>query len=184
MSVLRFLSAYLFYNYLESLLGRENTYPSKRTGGHDQAESFSKVFGAHKAQATAADPSQFDDIAEKTAKKHGVDSALVKAVMKVESGLNPRAVSHAGAQGLMQLMPQTAQALGVNDAFDPLQNIDGGTRYLKEMLDSFGDTATALAAYNAGPGAVRKHGGIPPYRETQNYVPKVLAEYQRINSRA
>lgn len=126
----------------------------------------------------------FSDIIQEASKKHDINPALIEAVIKVESGFNAGAVSHAGAQGLMQLMPETAASLGVSDSFDPQQNINGGARYLKEMMDTFGDVKTALAAYNAGPGAVKEHGGIPPYKETQNYVPRVLEEFNSIDSMA
>ena len=106
------------------------------------------------------------------------DEDFVKAVINQESGFNPNATSHCGAMGLMQLMPSTAQGLGVTNAYDAEQNIEGGTKYLKGLMDRFGnDKSLALAAYNAGPNAVKKYGGIPPYAETKNYVKSVLSKY-------
>ena len=113
-----------------------------------------------------------------------LDKALIKAVIKVESDFNPKVVSRRGAQGLMQLMPETAREVGVSNPFDPSQSIQGGAHYLRKMLDSFDRNLDyALAAYNAGPNAVRKYGGIPPYEETQNYVTKVkqYLDYYRRN---
>ena len=109
---------------------------------------------------------------------NGISPALIKAVCLAESGMNPSAESSAGAMGLMQLMPKTAEELGVTDAYDPQQNIDGGTRYLAKQLRSFGSKRLALAAYNAGPANVKKYGGIPPFEETQVYVERVLTYYQ------
>ena len=113
------------------------------------------------------------------ADNHGVDSALVKAVIKAESNYDNRAISRAGAQGLMQLMPATARLRNVDNPFNPTQNIDGGVRHLKYLLSTFGDTKLALAAYNAGENAVRKYNGVPPYPETKNYVSTVLSHYGR-----
>jgi soluble lytic murein transglycosylase-like protein len=127
--------------------------------------------GAYKAEIDAA------------AQKYGLDPALLRGLIRQESNFDPNAGSPAGAQGLTQLMPGTAAALGVTNPSDPAQNIDGGAKYLRQQLDAFGgDVTKALAAYNAGPGAVQRYGGVPPYAETQNYVRQVQAyadEYRR-----
>lgn len=122
--------------------------------------------------------SQILDLVSKISDKYDMDEDLIKAVIKQESGFKADAVSSAGAQGLMQLMPQTAKALGVKDAFNPVQNIEGGVKYLRNMMDKYnGNVILALAAYNAGPGNVDKYNGVPPFKETQNYVKSILANY-------
>jgi soluble lytic murein transglycosylase-like protein len=125
-------------------------------------------------------PEQIDALVQQNASTWQVDPALVKAVIANESGFNANATSKVGAQGLMQLMPETAASLGVRDPYDPVQNVAGGTRYLRNLLDRFGgDSRLAVAAYNAGPEAVEKYGGVPPYAETQSYVQNVLSSADR-----
>jgi soluble lytic murein transglycosylase-like protein len=176
---------------LESVVGRiaELTAPSPSapvftaarpqpaqapSGGLD----FQKVL-ATTVDAQTAGPKRYDAEIGAAASKYGVDPALVRALIAQESGFDPTATSPAGAQGLMQLMPATARGFGVTDPYDPAQSIDAGTRYLGGQLDRFGgDVRLALAAYNAGPGAVERFGGVPPYAETQRYVENVLAHYQ------
>jgi hypothetical protein len=120
-------------------------------------------------------PAEFEPIINSCALEYGVDKSLVKAVIRAESGYDPNAVSSKGASGLMQLMPKTAEGLKVSNIFDPKQNIRGGVRYLKFLLDTFkGDVSLALAAYNAGLSRVAQYGGVPPFMETRNYVDKVL----------
>jgi soluble lytic murein transglycosylase-like protein len=120
----------------------------------------------------------YDSLIVREAKANRLDPALVKAVIAAESNFSAKAVSHAGAQGLMQLMPKTAAGLGVQDPFEAPQNVSGGSRYLRAMLDRYGDLSRALAAYNAGTKAVDRYRGIPPYPETKAYVKRVLAYYR------
>jgi soluble lytic murein transglycosylase-like protein len=130
--------------------------------------------GATQATGGSGGPGPYKQLIDAAAAKYGIDPALLRGLIKAESNFDPNAGSPAGAQGLCQLMPGTAASLGCTNVHDPAQNIDAGARYLKQQLDAFGgDVTKALAAYNAGPGAVKRYGGVPPYAETQAYVRRV-----------
>jgi len=132
--------------------------------------------GGSPSKAADKAPAAYRKLVQEAARKYGVDEALILGVMQTESDFDPRCVSSAGAMGLMQLMPANVEEYGISDAFDPAQNIDAGVRHLRDMLRRYdGDVKLALAGYNAGPGNVAKYGGVPPFAETQNYIPKVLA---------
>ena len=138
----------------------------------------STVHGAMTNNNALSPREKINNIISKISKKHGVDEKLVNALIKQESGFNPNAKSKVGAMGLMQLMPATAKGLGVTNPMDPEQNVEGGVKYLKSMLNKYnGNIILALAAYNAGPNAVDKYDGVPPYKETQNYVKSILSSY-------
>ena len=133
--------------------------------------------------ATTLTPSEMSQMLQRAGAAHDIDADLLASVIKAESNGDPHAVSHAGAQGLMQLMPSTASTLGVTNSFAPEQNIGGGTAYLDQLLTRYHDNiALALAAYNAGPAAVDRYHGIPPYRETRAYVARVIREFNRRKS--
>jgi soluble lytic murein transglycosylase-like protein len=145
--------------------------------GNENAADVASL-GPRTAQTGGSAP--YRELIQQAAARHGVDPALVRAVVSTESGGNPSATSPAGAMGLMQLMPGTARSLGVSNAYDPKENIEGGTKYLASLTQKFG-LEKGLAAYNAGPGTVSRFGGIPPYRETQNYVSQVLKRYNQFS---
>lgn len=163
---------------LERVLGiRSAPLSAVSTQGGNSAAGIS-ASGETSRDKTQARVEKFRSLIEQAAQRHHLDAALLAAVVHVESGGNPQAVSPAGAQGLTQLIPATAQRFGVRDPFDPAQSLDGAAKYLRGLLGQFaGDVSKALAAYNAGEGNVKKYGGIPPFAETQAYVPAVLAAY-------
>ena len=183
-------------NELHALIGVRPPAPT----GATSSTFATQLAGATTATATAAPaasaaaPAAVSELpadvpfgAEITAaaKKHGIDPALLAGLVKQESGFNPNAGSPAGARGLAQLMPGTAAGLGVTNVLDPLQSLDGGAKYLRQQLDAFGgDVTKALAAYNAGPGAVQRYGGVPPYAETQHYVQVVQENAARYRTAA
>ena len=168
----------------------DRVYLSLKDGGEvgvmpDQLRGFVPDEVVDEVLAPQAAGSDVRALAIATAQRHGLDPELVLAVVGVESAFKPDAVSGKGAQGLMQLMPGTARELGVTDAMDPAQNLDGGTRYLRMLIAKYGgDLGRALAAYNAGPGAVSRYRGVPPYRETHHYIDRVLRRYAREQARA
>jgi len=165
------------------------TSTSPSTSASPFAAQLSAAQAATAPVATAASaPSganPYEAQIEAAAQRNGIDPSLLRNLVRAESNFNPRATSGAGAMGLTQLMPGTAAGLGVTNAYDPVQSLEGGAKFLRQMLDQFGgDPAKALAAYNAGPGAVQKYGGVPPYAETQAYVQKIMGWMAQDNTAA
>lgn len=164
---------------LDSQTKEERTTSLPHLGSDDKWNVFSRMWRESNSEKHTSQPRKvvekynLENFIESEARKKNLDPDLVRAIIKAESNFNPKAESKKGAMGLMQLMPGTAESLGVENPFDPIQNLRGGTDYLKDLLRVFKDKDLAIAAYNAGPGAVKKYGGIPPYSETQNYVKKV-----------
>lgn len=145
----------------------------------DEIDRFEKDLSAPAGEAPH-NSQQMNEVINAVSSRHHLDPDLINSVIHAESGFNPRAVSPKGAQGLMQLMPQTASKLGVTDAFDPDANVEGGTRYLRELLERYNfDLIKALAAYNAGPQRVEQYHGVPPYYETQAYVARIIRDFNR-----
>ncbi len=150
--------------------GASGAYPSMPTA------AGTGVYPGAPAGAAESNSGQYDVLVNQAAARYGLDPAVLHGLIQQESGFDPNSTSSAGAEGLTQLMPSTAASLGVTNPLDPAQSIEGGARYLSQMMAQFGgNVSDALAAYNAGPGAVQRYGGIPPYAETQSYVAKVLA---------
>jgi soluble lytic murein transglycosylase-like protein len=166
---------------IQQLLPQPAQAPAQTQAAPAPTASFADVLNNSTAAPTTSGM-QYGAEIDSAAQRYGLDPALIQSVIQQESGFDPNATSGAGAQGLMQLMPATAQSLGVTNPYDPAQAIDGGARLLRQNLDTFGgDTALALAAYNAGPGAVTRYGGVPPYPETQAYVQQILARTQSLD---
>lgn len=167
----------LFANILRSYLNKLPSNENKPTIS-DPFDRSLIPFQTQSVPNTNGANNEYNSIIREASAQYGVNEQLIRSVVQQESGFNPLSQSKAGAAGLMQLMPATAQSLGVTNRFDPEQNINGGTKYLKQMLDRFnGNKVLALAAYNAGPGNVEKYNGVPPFSETQNYVKQILETY-------
>lgn len=168
---------------MPSSFGKDSLEQFTQTPSYDQVNKAYQKNGVTEDNRTplTKQPTneKFNQLIDEAAQKYGVDANLIHSIIKTESNYNPHVTSHAGATGLMQLMPETAKAVGITNRNDIAQNIDGGTHYFSKMLkEQKGDVRMALAAYNAGPGNVKKYGGVPPFKETQNYIRKVMEHYK------
>lgn len=172
---------------LTASLGQQGLGFSSFSTGNSSSLGKASVapFGTSIPSSKSVAKPELEQLIAEAGQRYGVDTNLIRQVVLAESDFNSKAVSSAGAMGLMQLMPGTANSYGVKDPFDPVQNLDGGTHFLRDLLNRFnGNVSLALAGYNAGPGAVEKYNGIPPYRETQNYVQKILLGMGKFDAQA
>ncbi|MDP4085150.1 MAG: lytic transglycosylase domain-containing protein [Bacillota bacterium] len=172
----------IFQNFLNELMAESGasdpTETDSNTAGSPTATLATTSLPPLSLLKSGSDSTNINQIITNAAKTFNIPTKLIASVIKQESNFNPMAVSGAGAAGLMQLMPETASSLGVNNVFDPQENVFAGSKYLKQMLEKYGNNVElALAAYNAGPGNVDKYGGIPPFEETQNYVRNITNLY-------